>query len=104
MEEIISRILENFDFPFMISINILTYLIIKVVDYFYKKRLSTLLKRVCLIVSILIMAGIYILIGYENKIILLNSAIASPIFYSWLLKGLLKKTGIQYKNIDEYLD
>lgn len=103
MEDIIIKILDNFDFPFMISVNILTYFIIRGVNFLYKKNISVFFKRICLLISIIIVSIIYIIIGYENKIILVNSAIASPIFYSWLLKGLLKKIGIQYKDIDKYL-
>lgn len=103
MEDIIIKILDNFDFPFMISVNILTYFIIRGVNFLYKKNISVFFKRICLLISIIIVSIIYVIIGYENKIILVNSAIASPIFYSWLLKGLLKKIGIQYKDIDKYL-
>ena len=43
----------------------------------------------------------YIFSGYKDYITLLNSAIFSPVFYSWLLKPILDKLGVGYKHIDK---
>ena len=49
----------NFDFSYMITINILTYSIIKIIDYINKdKNVSVLIKRISLVVSIIIVTAI----------------------------------------------
>lgn len=103
--DIVNRILENFDFSYMFTINILTYLMIKVIDYANpNKILSRFMKRVCLCCSILLMSIIYWVLGYENYIILVNSAIASPVFYSWCLKPILKFYKIGYNDLSNTLN
>ena len=103
--DIVNRILENFDFSYMLTINILTYIIIKVIDYANgEKILSRLMKRVCLCSAILFMSVIYWCLGYENYITLVNSAIAAPVFYSWCLKPILKFYKIGYNDIDNTLE
>lgn len=103
--DIVNRILENFDFSYMLVINILTYIMIKVIDYANgEKILSTLMKRVCLCCSILLVSIIYWVIGYENYTCLVNSAIASPVFYSWCLKPILKHYKIGYNDLSNTLE
>ncbi len=105
IDAIVNRILENFDFSYMLVINILTYIMIKVIDYANgEKILSTLMKRVCLCCSILLVSIIYWIIGYENYTCLVNSAIASPVFYSWCLKPILKHYKIGYNDLSNTLE
>ena len=65
------------------------------------KPVSVLWKRIMLLCSVIVLAVIYILAGYENKIIILNSSILSPVFYSWVLRPILVKLKIGYKQIDK---
>lgn len=105
IQGMIDNIIANFDFAYMISVNVLTYMIIKLVDYLNKeKSVSTLIKRVILVCCVAVLALIYILAGYTNYVILLNSAIAAPVFYSWVLRPILKKFKIGYKEFDETLN
>ena len=104
IQTILDSIIANFDFAYMISVNVLTYCIIKLVDYFNKeKAVSTLLKRIILVSCVVLLALIYILIGYNNYIVLLNSSIAAPVFYSWVIRPILIKFNIGYKDYDETL-
>ena len=48
------------------------------------------------VISILIITILYKYNGYDNDIILINSAIASPIAWSWIFKPLFNKIGIGY--------
>lgn len=98
IENIVEKIINNFDFGYMLTINIMTYLINKVVDRIKEGKSSTLLKRIVLVISIISLTGIYLMVGYDDKIILVNSAIASPVFYSWVLKPIFKHFGIGYEN------
>ena len=97
MENIINNLINNFDFTYMLAINILTYIIIKTIDSFNgTRKVKTYIKRICLLTSILIVTILYKYNGYDNDIILINSAIASPIAWSWIFKPLFNKIGIGY--------
>lgn len=101
IDVIVDGILSNFDFGFMFIVNVLTYIIIKVIDYFNgDNKVPTWQKRCVLIVSIATMAGIYIAAGYDNAIMLINSAVLAPVFWSWVVSPILKKLGVGYKDID----
>ena len=102
---IVDGILSNFDFGFMFIVNVLTYIIIKVIDYFNgDNKVPTWQKRCVLVISIATMAGIYIASGYDNNIMLVNSAILAPVFWSWVVSPILKKLGVGYKDIDNTID
>jgi hypothetical protein len=101
IDVIVDGILSNFDFGFMFIVNVLTYIIIKVIDYFNgDNKVPTWQKRCVLIISIVAMIGIYIAAGYDNTIMLVNSAILAPVFWSWVVSPILKKLGVGYKDID----
>lgn len=101
IDVIVDGILSNFDFGFMFIVNVLTYIIIKVIDYFNgDNKVPTWQKRCILVISIAAMAGIYITAGYDNTIMLVNSAVLAPVFWSWVVSPILKKLGVGYKDID----
>lgn len=101
IDVIVDGILSNFDFGFMFIVNVLTYIIIKVIDYFNgDNKVPTWQKRCVLVISIFIMAMIYIASGYDNTIMLVNSAVLAPVFWSWVVSPILKKLGVGYKDID----
>lgn len=101
IDVIVDGILSNFDFGFMFIVNVLTYIIIKVIDYFNgDNKVPTWQKRCVLVISIAVMAGIYIAAGYDNAIMLVNSAVLAPVFWSWVVSPILKKLGVGYKDID----
>lgn len=101
IDVIVDGILSNFDFGFMFIVNVLTYIIIKTIDYFNgDNKVPTLQKRCVLVISIAAMIGIYIAAGYDNTIMLVNSAILAPVFWGWVVSPILKKLGVGYKDID----
>lgn len=101
IDTIVDGILSNFDFGFMFIVNVLTYIIIKVIDYFNgDNKVPTWQKRCVLVISIFTMAMIYIASGYDNTIMLVNSAVLAPVFWSWVVSPILKKLGVGYKDID----
>lgn len=101
IDVIVDRILSNFDFGFMFIVNVLTYIIIKVIDYFNgDNKVPTWQKRCVLVISIFTMAMIYIASRYDNTIMLVNSAVLAPVFWSWVISPILKKLGVGYKDID----
>lgn len=104
ISQIINQIINNFDFSYMFIVNVLTYIIIKIIDYLNDDaKVHKLIKRICLLVSIIFVAIIYKLINYDSNVILINSAILAPVFWSWILKPICIKLGIDYKKIDNTL-
>ena len=96
MDTIINQIISNFDFAYMFVVNVLTYVLIKIIDYVNgEKAVSVLQKRLLLFMSILIVYSTDI--GYDNKIILINSSIVAPISWSWILRPIITKFGFGYK-------
>lgn len=97
MEQIIDILLNNFDISYMLSINILTYMVIKVIDYFNKdKKVKLIIKRIVLIICSVICCVLYSLTTNIEHHVMINSTIAAPVFYSWVIKPLLNKYNLNY--------
>lgn len=106
MDKLISNFVElfntHFDLSFMLCVNILTYILIKVIDDLNDdKVVGTWTKRLVMIISCFAIAAGYVAGGYENTIILINSAILAPVAWSWIFKPILKKIGVDYKKMDK---
>lgn len=96
--KVIDVLLENFDIAYMLCVNILTYGLIKIIDTINKKqKVKLIIKRICLIVCTIICCIIYKLTTQIENIILINSTVAAPVFYSWVIKPILTKYKIGYK-------
>lgn len=105
IDNIINGIISQFDFAYMLSINIITYIFIQTWDNFNGyKFLTTWQKRLLMLLATIISFVSYKLCHYNNDIILFNSTIAAPVFWSWVLKPILTKFGIGYKKIDDCLN
>ena len=95
---VFNEIISNFDFSYMLVVNLLTYGLIKVIDAINKdKVVSTWQKRLVFIVSVVIMFAIYASTGEVNWKTLVNSTILAPVFWSWILRPLVDKLNINYK-------
>lgn len=98
MDTIINQIISNFDFAYMFVVNILTYILIKIIDWANGNKIVPIWqKRLLLIISIIIVACVYTFVGYDNKIVLVNSSIVAPIAWSWILRPIFIKLGAGYK-------
>lgn len=98
MPDIIDRIFTNFDFSFMFAVNALTYFIIKMLEEINEDiKIKTYQKRLVLLIMIICIAAIYKIVGYPNDIVLINSSILAPVFWSWFLRPILIKIGLGYK-------
>lgn len=104
IDNIINSLISQFDFAYMLGINIITYIFIQVWDNINgEKLLTTWQKRLMMLLATIISLVSYKICHYDNNLILFNSTIAAPVFWSWVLKPILDKFGIGYKKIDEYL-
>ena len=99
MEDVIFRqVIDNFDFAYIIVTNLFIYFLIKLADIVNgNKKVPLLHKRVLTLVGIIVMFVAYYFSNYGNVIVLINSSIAAPVTWSWVLKPLFNKLKMSYK-------
>ena len=100
VDSIISNFQANFDISFIISVNVLTYLIIRFIDNLNgDKSINTWCKRIIAIIASIILALLYSNCGYDNVFRLINSTIVAPVAWSWILKPIAQILKMDYKQI-----
>lgn len=101
LDILINSITNDFDLSFCIVVNIATYIIIRCIDDANgKKSITTWQKRLVLAIVIFIVAIVYYAINISPKVII-NSAIAAPVTWSWIFKPLCSRLNIDYRKIDD---
>lgn len=95
VSNIVNTSIANFSFPFCITTNIATYLIIKCYSDWKKVKLGTWSKRFIFFVCAIIVAIVYTIEGTTPSIIL-NSFILAPVSWSWIFKPICDKLNIGY--------
>lgn len=96
-EQIFQYVATNFDFAFVISINVVAYLIITLIGYITKKEVNKAIKIGITIGVSIILFFLYGGITDVNKEVLLNSSILAPVAWDWVIKPLCKWIKIDYK-------
>lgn len=97
---IIQTTLSSFDFAFCISVNILTYLIIKL----FENKIGVLKtwgKRIILLLVIALISILYYIFTKDGKLVI-NSAILAPVFWTWIMKPICKAFKIDYKELTKF--
>ena len=98
MDEIINQLVSNFDFTIMLIINVVTYILIKLLDEINKEKIvTTWQKRIIFIIASIIIGCIYYFLSDVKLIIIIDSIIIAPVAWSWLAKPIASKLGIDYK-------
>lgn len=98
MEQIINQVISNFDFTLILIINVLTYFVIKIVDEINgTDKPTTWQKRIIFVITAVIMGVMYRLCTNTELYIIINSCIVAPVNWSWLIKPIANKLGIDYK-------
>lgn len=98
MEQIISQLINNFDFALMLVINVVTYITIKLLDEINKeKNVTTWQKRIIFVCVSIIIGCIYYFLSDVKPIVIIDSIIIAPIAWSWLAKPIAGRLGIDYK-------
>lgn len=101
ISQIINTTIESFDFGFCVAVNILTYLIIKLIDELNgSRKVSTWTKRGVMLVAAIVISMAYYVTGNNPKLII-NSAILAPVFWSWIGKPICDKLNIGYRKDDD---
>ena len=99
-EQLFQYVATNFNFAFVISINVIAYLIITLIGYLTKKEVTKAIK-ICITIGVSI--ALFFLYGEITDIskdILLNSSILAPVAWDWVIKPLCKWIRIDYKDDD----
>ena len=97
ISQIINTTIESFDFSFCISVNILTYFIIKLIDELNgSRKVATWTKRCVMLIVVICISIAYYVTGSNPKLII-NSAILAPVFWSWIGKPICNKLNIDYR-------
>ena len=99
-EQLFQYVATNFNFAFVISINVIAYLIITLIGYLTKKEVTKAIK-ICITIGVSI--ALFFLYGGITDIskdILLNSSILAPVAWDWVIKPLCKWIRIDYKDDD----
>lgn len=100
MERIIDLVLGSFDFGYSFSVNILTYLTIKLIDTLNgDKQIPTYLKRIIAIICAIIL-GVIMSLTEGFSMIIVYSFILSLVSWDALFKPILK----HYKQLDYFKD
>ena len=101
ISQIINTTIESFDFGFCVAVNILTYLIIKLIDELNgSRKVATWTKRVVMLIAVIVISIAYYFTGNNPKLII-NSAILAPVFWSWIGKPVCDKLNIGYRKDDD---
>lgn len=102
MEQIINQLVANFDFGFMLILNVVTYIIIKLVDEINKeKTVTTWQKRIIFVCASLVIGCVYYFLSDVKPIVIINSIIIAPIAWSWLAKPIAGRLGIDYRKYNK---
>lgn len=101
--EILQNLTSNFDFSYCVVVNILTYILITCFIDIVRGNITRFMKRLILVISMIIVGIVYCLVGVEVKLII-NSAIITPVSWSWIIKPILARFGYDYKDIDKRLN
>lgn len=101
IQELGTFILNNFDFGFVICVNIITYAIIKIIESITKIKLKRIFKIIVTIGVTLCFDFIFLNYTEIQNQILLNSSILAPVAWDWVIKPICKLIKIDYKNLDK---
>lgn len=102
LEEILRTTAESFDFGFVISVNIIAYLMISFIDANNgPKPVKTWTKRLITVTCAIVLGIIYFSLKLGEAKMILNSMILSFVSWSWIIKPILVKFGIDYRKIEK---
>lgn len=98
LNKIVDALISNFDFAFMLSVNVLTFITIKIADELNKgRRVSTWAKR---FIAVICGAGLAVLFFYYSDVklsILIYSFILSLVSWDFIFKPIVKLIKKGYK-------
>lgn len=101
LSQFVSQILSNISIPLILSINILTFFVIKIGEEINgRKILDKIYKKfITFVVSVSLVVAFYFY-KVSNMEILTVSVLLAPFTYQYIFKSILDKFGIGYKKED----
>ncbi len=101
--EVVNKVFDllaaNIDFAFMLSVNVLTFLLIKFADEKNKqKKVSRFLKRLITLLAGMALAVPLVLLNALEIKVALYSFVLSLVSWDGLFRHIIKKWGIGYKD------
>lgn len=100
IETILSYVSESFNFAYIISINIAVYFILYGITYFIKKEVKKPYKILITIITTIVFGIVYHFLTDISNEQLINSSIIAPISWDWIIKPILQKFKIDYKDVN----
>lgn len=92
----------HFSLSFMLTVNVATYWIIKLIDELNgKKAINTWTKRLIFVITCIIIGLVSKFCDNMDTIIIINSSIIAPVSWSWIFKPILNKIGIDYRKTNK---
>lgn len=88
----------NFNFGYVLSINIIAYALILICSKVRKKELTKLIKVILTILVSIIMFILYKLYTQIETDVLINSSILAPVAWDWIIKPICKLLKIDYND------
>jgi hypothetical protein len=99
---IYTAILNSISIPYIISANILIYLIVKFVDSMNKDSIvPSITKKLITLIVVLFGGFVFSKIGTTSMETLITSGLIVPFSYKFVIKYLLKTFGVYYRHIPE---
>lgn len=98
IESVFDYTLNNFNFGYVISINLISYFIIQIINYFKKSSIPKVFK---IGITIIVSISMFLLYRQISDIpidILINSSILAPVAWDWIIKPICKLLKIDYNN------
>lgn len=97
-ETILSYVNDSFNFAYVISINIVVYLFIILFEKLLKHKIKKGYKILTTILITICFAFLYHFTTEISNEQLINSSILAPVSWDWIIKPLLTKFKIDYKD------
>lgn len=97
IENIIDYAITSFNLGYVISINVLSYLIISIVSYITKKTINKGIKIIITCICSILMFLLYREVTIIESDILINSTILAPVAWDWVIKPICRVLKVDYK-------
>ena len=103
IDTILSTLEQYISVPFIISVNLLTYMAIKIGESFDKHKVYNLMeKRIAVLVTTIILFALFLALHISALEVLFLSAVISPFTYAYVIKRLFGVLGVKiYRKDDE---
>lgn len=101
VDTLVTTVMNGFDLHFCVTVNLMTYCLVTMITGALGKDIKRVWKRLILFVSIIILGILYYLLGVDDVKVIIDSSVLAPVSWSWIIKPIFNKLGLDYKQIDK---